>query len=59
MSEPAPDPDAPETPDVAVLVAERQLRLLQELWEIGIDLARALQRKALAEAQPQLSAPPE
>ncbi len=50
MSEPAPDLDAPETPDVAMLVAERQLRLLQELSEIGMDLARALRDKAVADA---------
>ncbi len=33
--------DAPETPDLAVLIAERQLRPIQELSEIGIDLVPA------------------
>jgi hypothetical protein len=37
-----------EMPDPAIARAERRLRLLQELSEIGMDLARALHREALA-----------
>jgi hypothetical protein len=48
MSNPAPAPQDPaspapdEVPDPAVLRAERRLRLLEELTEIGMELARAL-----------------
>ena len=41
-----------ETPDPAIARAERRLRLLQELSEIGMDLARALHREALVTAEP-------
>jgi hypothetical protein len=48
-----PDDAAPaEAPDPAVLRAERRLQLLQELTEIGMNLARALERQALAAADP-------
>jgi hypothetical protein len=43
----APDPEPPSDP--AVLRAERRLRVLQELTEIGMRLARALERRVLAE----------
>jgi hypothetical protein len=41
-----------EAPDPAVVRAERRLRVLEELTEIGLDLARALHRQALAAADP-------
>jgi hypothetical protein len=41
--------DATEALDAAILRAERCLRLLEELAEIGMDLARALHREAPAE----------
>ena len=40
-----------EAPDPAVLRAERRLRVLEELTEIGLDLARLLQRQAHAAAE--------
>jgi hypothetical protein len=40
---------AAEALDAAILRAERRLRLLEERAEIGMDLARALHREALAE----------
>jgi hypothetical protein len=43
----APDPELPSDP--AVPRAERRLRVLQELSEIGMRLARALERRVLAE----------
>jgi len=44
-----PAPSAPgEAPDPSVLRAERRLRLLEELAEIGMDLARSLRPGALA-----------
>jgi len=56
MSHPAspPDPDQPapaaeSPPDPAVLRAEDRLRVLQELREIGMKLARALERRVVAE----------
>jgi hypothetical protein len=55
MSNPASDPQDPaapaadETPDPAVLRAERRLRLLEELAEIGMELARALKPGAAAD----------
>jgi hypothetical protein len=51
------DPDSPaadETPDPSVLRAERRLRLLEELTEIGMELTRAL-RPSAAEAREDLS----
>jgi hypothetical protein len=48
-----------ETPNPAILRAERRLRLLEELAEIGMDLARTLRREALAVADPAESAAPE
>ncbi len=56
MSEPAPYPQDPaspaadEAPDPCVVRAERRLRLLEELTEIGMELARAL-RPGAAEAR--------
>src|ERR1035437_8765028 len=50
MSNPAPAPQDPasadEAPDPSVLRAERRLRLLEELTEIGMELARALRPSA-------------
>src|SRR5580698_4161838 len=52
MSNPAPTPQDPaslaadEAPDPAVLRAEWRLRLLEELTEIGMELARALRLAA-------------
>jgi hypothetical protein len=43
------DAASAEALDAAILRAERRLRLLEELAEIGMDLARALHREALAE----------
>src|SRR5271169_453944 len=51
-----PEPPADERPAVdeadhlaaAVLRAERRLRLLQELTDIGMDLTRSLQKRAAA-----------
>jgi hypothetical protein len=50
----ARDPEQPARlaeapPDPAVLRAERRLRVLQELSEIGMRLARALERRVMAE----------
>jgi hypothetical protein len=39
-----------EAPDSAILRAERRLRILEELTEIAMTLARALERQALAAA---------
>jgi hypothetical protein len=47
------DPDTPaadNAPDPSVLRAERRLRLLAELAEIGMELARSLRPGALADA---------
>ena len=41
---------APEAPDPAAARTERHLRLLQELAEIGMDLAREVGRRALDQA---------
>jgi hypothetical protein len=41
--------NAAEALAAAILHAERRLRLLEELAEIGMDLARALHREVLAE----------
>jgi hypothetical protein len=51
MSIPAPDESAApeEAPDPSVARAERRLRLLQELSEIGMELARALKPGAEAD----------
>ncbi|HWE98514.1 MAG TPA: hypothetical protein VG248_01850, partial [Caulobacteraceae bacterium] len=51
------DADPAEAPDPAILRAERRLRLLEELAQIGMNLARALERQALAAADP--ADPPE
>jgi hypothetical protein len=45
-------PAADEAPDPAVLRAERRLRLLAELADIGMDLARALKPSAQADEAP-------
>jgi hypothetical protein len=58
MSNPAPPPHDPassttdEAPDPSVLRAERRLRLLEELTEIGMELARALKPAAEAREEP-------
>jgi hypothetical protein len=56
MSNPSPPPQDPasadEAPDPAVLRAERRLRLLEELAEIGMALARALTPAAEAREDP-------
>ena len=41
--------DAPKALDAAILRAERRLSLLEELAEIGMNLARTRTREALAE----------
>jgi hypothetical protein len=47
-----------EAPDPAILRAERRLQLLEELTDIGMNLARALERQALAAADRIESAEP-
>ena len=51
MSNPAPNESAPveEAPDPSIARAERRLRLLEELSEIGMELARALKPGAGAD----------
>jgi hypothetical protein len=49
ISQDAASPAADEAPDPAVLRAERRLRLLEELAEIGMELARALRPCAPAD----------
>jgi hypothetical protein len=46
------DDASAEAPDPAILRAERRLAMLEELAQIGMDLARALGRQALAGAEP-------
>jgi hypothetical protein len=46
------DAASAEAPDPAILRAERRLRMLDELAQIGMNLARALERQALAAADP-------
>jgi hypothetical protein len=41
------DAASAEAPDPAILRAERRLRMLDELAQIGMNLARALERQAL------------
>jgi hypothetical protein len=53
------DATAAEAPDPAILRAERRLRMLEELSEIGMDLARALHRRALAADDPAEAAAPD
>ena len=50
MSNPAADQSATtsEAPDPSILRAERRLRLLEELAEIGMELVRALKPRAEA-----------
>jgi hypothetical protein len=56
---PMPDDATPaEAPDPAVLRAERRLQLLEELTDIGMNLARALERRVLAAADPAAPAGP-
>ena len=50
------DADPAEAPDPAIARAERRLRLLEELAEIGMDLARDLRREAPAAAEPEEAA---
>ena len=45
-----------ETPDPAILRAERRLQMIEELAQIGMDLARALHRQAMAPIEPTDSA---
>jgi len=51
MSKPAPNESATaeEAPDPLIAEAERRLRLLKELTEIGMELARALKPRAEAD----------
>jgi hypothetical protein len=49
MSDAAPETPVDEAPDPSVLRAERRLRLLEELSEIGMELARGLRDRANAE----------
>jgi hypothetical protein len=51
--------DAALTEAPAVLRAERRLRLLEELSQIGMDLARTLHRRALAATDPAEPAAPD
>ncbi|HEY1929045.1 MAG TPA: hypothetical protein VGG92_16390 [Caulobacteraceae bacterium] len=46
------DAASAEAPNPAVLRAEQRLRLLEELAQMEMDLARALQRRAIAAANP-------
>ncbi|HEY2051612.1 MAG TPA: hypothetical protein VGH03_19910 [Caulobacteraceae bacterium] len=48
-----------EATDPAVLRAERRLQLLEELTDIGMNLARALERQVLAAANPAKPAAPD
>ena len=50
LEDPATPPAADEASDPSVVRAERRLRLLEELAEIGMELARALRPGALASA---------
>jgi hypothetical protein len=43
MSDASPETPVDETPDPSVQRAERRLRLLEELSEIGMALAHALE----------------
>ena len=56
MSDPALNPASPE--DASILRAERHLRILAELAEIGLDLARALRRRVEAQAKTWADEPP-
>jgi hypothetical protein len=49
MSDDAPETPVDEDPDPSVLRAERRLRLLEDLSEIGMALARGLRDRANAE----------
>jgi len=51
MSTPDAAPAPAEAIDPSILRAERRLRLLEELSEIGMDLARALRHEVLARAE--------
>jgi hypothetical protein len=53
------DATSAEAPDPAILRAERRLRMLEELADIGMNLARALERQALAAADPAEPAAPD
>jgi hypothetical protein len=46
------DAASAEAPDPAILRAEQRLRMLEELAQMEMDLARALQRQAIAAANP-------
>jgi hypothetical protein len=52
IAEDPASPAADEAPDPAVLRAERRLRLLAELADIGMDLARVLKPSAPADEAP-------
>jgi len=56
VSDPSLTPASPE--DASIQRAERQLRMLQELAEIGMDLARALRRRVESETDTEADAPP-
>jgi hypothetical protein len=51
------DAASAEAPDPAVLRAERRLQMLEELAEMEMDLARALQRQAIVAGNPIPPAP--
>jgi hypothetical protein len=57
MNGPQPTSE-PASADPSPDRAERRLRILQELAEIGMDLARAVQRRALAAEDPAVVANP-
>ena len=54
MSDPSPDPASPEA--AFIERAEERLRILREIREIGMDLMRALGRRAEAEAAAEVGA---
>ena len=56
VSDPSLTPASPE--DAAIQRTERQLRMLEELAEIGMDLARALRRRVEAETDTPADEPP-
>ena len=56
LSDPALTPASPE--DACIQRAERHLRMLAELAEIGMDLARALKRRVEAETDAEADEPP-
>jgi hypothetical protein len=51
--------DPAEAPDPAIVRAERRLRMLEKLAQLEMDLAEALQRQAIAAANPTPPAQPD